>query len=193
MTIKKNQPIVSLQKIELDYNGETIILNYESQKNNLSKMDAIVRACDESLLSHDGYRRLAAVESCLLREYSIANSRFEITNLINKKIKIYAFNINKNEDSHENLEISEENSESIDNIIVDDAEIGNGVYRSIYTLLQNLIQIWKQSFIINLGDILKLKLSGDGRNVGRKQSHVMLTICLLNEGEEVLKPENQHW
>lgn len=66
------------------------------------------------------------------------------------------------------------------------------MYRSIYILLQNLIQIWKQSFIINLGDI-KLKLSGDGRNVGRKQSHMMMTICLLNEGEEVLKPENQHW
>lgn len=123
MTIKKSQPIISLQKIELDYNGETIILNYESQKNNLSKIDAIVRACDESLLSRDGYRRLAAVESCLLREYLIANRRIEITNLVNEKIKIYTFNINKNEDAHENLE---ENNDNIDNIIVDDAEIGNG-------------------------------------------------------------------
>ncbi|RHZ63516.1 hypothetical protein Glove_329g9 [Diversispora epigaea] len=192
ITIKKNQPIVSLRKIELDYNSETIILNYELQKNNFNKMDAIIRACDESLLSRDGYRRLAAVESCLIREYLIANRRVEITNLINEKIRINTFNINKNEDSYENLNISEENNENIDNIMVDDIEIGNGVYRSIYTLLQNLIKIWKQSSFINPGDILKLKLGGDGRNVGRKQSHVMLTFCLLNKGEEVLKPENQY-
>ena len=62
-------------------------------------------------------------------------------------------------------------------------------------MLQTLIPIWKQGFpaIINTGDTLKLKLGGDGRNVGRKQSHVMMTICLLNEGEEVLKPEHQYW
>jgi hypothetical protein len=36
-------------------------------------------------------------------------------------------------------------------------------------------------------------LGGDGHNIGRKQSYVMLIFCLLNEGEEVLKPENQHW
>jgi hypothetical protein len=69
------------------------------------------------------------------------------------------------------------------------------VYRSINTLLKNLISIWRRKNppVIKSGDILKLKLGGDGRNVGRKQSHVMMTICLLNENEEVLKPENQHW
>jgi hypothetical protein len=65
----------------------------------------------------------------------VANRRVEITNLINEQIKINTFNIDKNENSNENLEISEENNENIDNIIVDDIEIGNGVYRSIYILL----------------------------------------------------------
>ena len=62
-------------------------------------------------------------------------------------------------------------------------------------MLQTLIPIWKQgsSAIIKTGDTLKLKLGGDGRNVRRKQSHIMMTICLLNEGEGVLKPEHQYW
>ncbi|RHZ89621.1 hypothetical protein Glove_13g95 [Diversispora epigaea] len=89
---------------------------------------------------------------------------------------------------NENLEKSDED------IIINNVEIGNGVYRSIDTLLKILIPIWKQETpaIIKPGDILKLKLGGDGRNVGCKQSHVMMTICLLNEGNEVLKPEDQY-
>ena len=187
MTTETNQPIVHIRKIELDFNGEIIILTYKPDKEGEHvKIDAIVRACDESLLARDGYRRLAAVEVCLIREYLIANRRNEITNLINKDIRVGTFNIDKNEDLSNNLD---------DGIIVDEAEIGNGAFRSIYTMLRTLIPIWKRSSpaIINRGDTLKLKLGGDGRNVGRKQSHVMVTICLLNEGEEVLKPEHQYW
>ncbi|GBB89402.1 hypothetical protein RclHR1_16080004 [Rhizophagus clarus] len=190
LTDETDQPIVYIRKIELDFNGESIILTYKppDNKNELAKIDAIVRACDESLLARDGYRRLAAVEAFLIREYLIANHRVEITNLINKDLRIGTFNIDKNDDDLSN------NLESDDGIIVDEAEIGNGAYRSIYTILQTLIPLWKETSpaIINSGDTLKLKLGGDGRNVGRKQSHVMMTICLLNEGEEVLKPEHQH-
>ena len=190
MTTRTGQPIVNIRKIELDFNGETIILTYKppNKESEITKIDAIVRACDESLLARDGYRRLAAVEISLIREYLIANRRIEITNLINEDIKIGTFNIGKS-DLSSNLE------ESDDGIIVDEAEIGNGAYRSIYTMLRTLIPIWKQASpaIIKPGDILKLKLGGDGRNVGRKQSHVMITFCLLNEGEEVLKPEHQYW
>ncbi|CAH1767966.1 13258_t:CDS:2 [Entrophospora sp. SA101] len=51
----------------------------------------------------------------------------------------------------------------------------------------------EKSEIIKFGDTLMLKLGGDGYNIGHKQNHVMFTVCLLNQGEEVLKPENQHW
>jgi len=114
---------------------------------------------------------------------------------MNKNIRIGTFNIDKNDNLYDDLDIMERSNESDNNVIVDKAEIRNGVYRSIYTILQTLIPIWKQSSstIINLGDTLKLKLGGDDHNVGRKQNHVMMTICLLNEGEEVLKPEHQYW
>ncbi|CAG8556618.1 8299_t:CDS:2 [Diversispora eburnea] len=158
-----NQPIVHLRKIELDFNGESIILNYKSpnKKNKLNKINSIVRACDKSLLARDGYRQLAAIEPY------------------------------KNENLFNNFENFEKSNEDI---IINDVEIGNGVYRSINTLLKILIPIWKQKTpaIIKSKDIPKLKLGGDGRNVGRKQSQVMMTIFLLNESDEVLKPKNQY-
>jgi len=166
MTTKSGQPIVHIRKIELDFNGETIVLTYKSsdKESELTKIDAVVRACDESLLARDGYQRLAAVETSLIRKYLIANRRVKITNLINKEIRIGTFDIDKDDDLSNNFE------ESDDGVIVDEVEIGNGAYRSIYTMLQTLIPIWKQASpaIINPGDTLKLKLGGDGRNVGRK-------------------------
>ena len=58
MTTETDQPIVHVRKIELDFNGEVIRLTYKpsDKKSELIKIDAIVRACDESLLARDGYR-----------------------------------------------------------------------------------------------------------------------------------------
>ncbi|CAG8839989.1 14126_t:CDS:1, partial [Cetraspora pellucida] len=42
--------------------NNTINIKYNSTLDN-TKLDAYVRACDEALLSRDGYRKLAAVES----------------------------------------------------------------------------------------------------------------------------------
>ncbi|CAG8835815.1 4016_t:CDS:2, partial [Cetraspora pellucida] len=86
-----------------------------------TKLDAYVCACDEALLSCDGYRKLAAVEPRLIREYQIAQRRIEITKLINNQIY------------------------NLDEIVVDEEEIGNGVYRSVRSLLQILVPIWTKS------------------------------------------------
>ncbi|CAG8756474.1 11175_t:CDS:1, partial [Cetraspora pellucida] len=98
---------------------------------------------------------------------------------MNKKIEIETFSTDEtinNQPSHEL------------------AKIKNGAYRTIKSILIVLVPIWKQSFspILLLGDTIKLKLGGDGHNVGRKQNHIMITICLLNEGKKVLKPDHQY-
>ncbi|PKY59334.1 hypothetical protein RhiirA4_481986 [Rhizophagus irregularis] len=92
LTDKTNQPIIHIHKIELDFNGK----------------NAIVRACDESLLARNEY-----------------------------DLRIGTFNVNKSDNDLLN------HLESDDGIIVDEAKIGNGAYRSIYTILQTLI--WKES------------------------------------------------
>ena len=153
------------------------------------KLDAYVRACDEALLGRDGYRRLAAVEARLTSEYQVAQRRIEITKLINEQVPIGIINLDKEVSQQLILDDDDEHQSNPDRIMVDEQEIGNGVYRSVRNLLQIFIPIWNESNppILQPGDTINLKLGGDGRNVGRKQNHVMLTICLLNEGNEVLK------
>nr|CAG8434965.1 3116_t:CDS:2 [Entrophospora candida] len=92
-----------------------------------------------------------------------AYHRNTITNSINNDLNIKTFSVDK---------------------IVNDLEI--------FEESEALIPTWKESEIIKFGDTLMLKLGGDGYNIGHKQNHVMFTVCLLNQGEEVLKPENQH-
>ena len=83
--------------------------------------------------------------------------------------------------------------EYIGEAIINDKDINNGAYRSITNILKIMVPIWLKSTppVIKSGDTLFLKLGGDGRNVGRNQNHVISTICLLNEKDEVLKPNHQ--
>lgn len=180
---------IQICNIELEAENKIINLKYNLPVD-ITKLDALVRAHDEALLGRDGYRKLAAVEPHLIREYQIAQRRNEISKLINNQIQIGIFNIDQKSVIDE-----DEDYNNSDGIVVDEHEIGNGAYRSIKSLLQILIPIWKNSNppVLQIGDIIKLKLGGDGRNVGRKQNHVMMTICLLNEKDNVLKPDHQYW
>ncbi|PKK64460.1 hypothetical protein RhiirC2_787463 [Rhizophagus irregularis] len=78
--------------------------------------------------------------------------------------------------------------------LVNNYEVENGAYHSLSTLLKILIPVWKgrENPVIISGDILHIKLGRYGRNVGRKQNHVMVTFCLLNEKDDVLKPNHQY-
>jgi hypothetical protein len=169
------EPIVHMHQIEFDYKENQACIKFkDSNPITIQKrLDAIVRVCDEALLSCDGYRHLAAAVPTLYREYLVANRRNEINNLINAQMCVEIFNINQDE--------------------IRNDEIGDGAYRSLSTLLKLLIPVWKvkDQPVITPGDVLHIKLGGDGRNVGRKQNHVMVTFCLLNEGDEVLKPDHQ--
>ncbi|EXX71617.1 hypothetical protein RhiirA1_428095 [Rhizophagus irregularis] len=95
--------------------------------------------------------------------------------------------------SRENLDPPNINSNNAQNNNNDQ----NGLcsFRSIKDLLNILVPIWKKgsSPILVFGDTIKLKLGGDEHIVIYQYSHVMLTVCLLNEKDEVLKPSNQYW
>ncbi|CAB4442450.1 unnamed protein product [Rhizophagus irregularis] len=178
-----------IRNMELEYKNQIVNIKYNSTLD-VIRLDAYVRACDEALLGRNGYRRLASVEARLIREYQIAQRRIEITKLINNQIRIGTFNLDKELTQRLILDDDEFQGNS-DGIVVDEQEIGNGVYRSVRYLLKVFIPIWNKS-ILQSGDTINLKLGGDGRNVGRKQNHVMITVCLLNEKDEVLKPDHKY-
>lgn len=178
LTNLSEEPILHIHHIGFDYKeNQGVCINFKDSNPITTKLDAIVRVCDEALLSRDGYRNLAAVVPELFREYLVADRRNKINEFMNSQIHIEIFNIDQN--------INQLNG--YNNVLV----VGNGAYRSLSTLLKVLIPIWKATVIIP-GDTLHIKLGGDGRNVGRKQSHVMVTFCLLNEKDDVLKPNHQY-
>jgi hypothetical protein len=189
LTDSSGQPIVYARYIEFDYKEDQFQIKFKNQIIQ-TRLDAVVRVCDEALLGRDGYRHLAAVVPILFREYLVAERRNKINEIINAQIRVGTFNIDQ--------DINQSNIEDVNNnisdILIDNFEIGNGAFRSLSTLLKILIPIWKkgENPVITPGDTLYIKLGGDGRNVGRKNNHVMITFCLLNEREEVLKPDHQY-
>jgi len=58
-------------------------------------LDAVIWVCDESLLLWNSSHYLVTVKSYFICEYCIREHRIKITNIINEKIKIEIFNINK--------------------------------------------------------------------------------------------------
>jgi len=121
----------------------------------------------------------------------VANHRNKINKLINTQIYIRIFNTNQ--EINDQLSIEDDFNENINNILVDDHEIGNRAFHSLSILLKKSISIWKirENPIITLGDTLYIKLNRDGQNVDKKQNHIIMTFCLLNKGNEVLKPDHQ--
>jgi hypothetical protein len=193
MTTTKESSAVNLKNIQLSYKNEIINLKYNQLNNEaeILKLDAVTSVCDENLISRDNYRKLSYIEPQLIREHTVSQRRNEITKLMNNKIQIKNFNL-QNELNQLTILDNGEPQDNTGQIVINEKEIGNGVFCSIRDYLQILIPIWKCS-VLQPGDTIKLKLGGDGRNVGRKQNHVMLTICLLNEKDEVLKPDHQYW
>jgi len=186
------QKAAILRFVELEINGEIIIFDFSqsSKSRNQIKLDSIVRACDEALISRDDYRRLAKVNPQMEREHLVSERKAIINDEMKKQISIITFKINK---SIQIISPLENQYEYIGEAIINDKDINNGAYRSITDILKIMVPVWLKSTppVIKSGDTLFLKLGGDGRNVGRNQNHVISTICLLNEKDEVLKPNHQ--
>ena len=193
LTNSSGEPILHIRHIDFDYKENQACIKFKDSNPiaTQTKLDAVVCVCDEALLGRDGYWHLAAAVPTLFREYLVANRRNEINELINAQIPIGTFNIDR--EINDQFSIDNNFNEYIGGILVDDHEVGNGSFCSLLALLKVLLPIWKvgENPVIVPGDTLYIKLGGDGHNVGRKQNHVMLTFCLLNEGDEVLKPNHQ--
>ncbi|GET03367.1 hypothetical protein GLOIN_2v1766279 [Rhizophagus clarus] len=161
-TSPSEEIIASLETIIFKINGEIVELNFHSDNitDFTQYLDSIIRACDETLISHDSYCRLAKAVLNLIREHVIEKRRNEITKTMNILIPIKLFNIHSINFNN----VDNENQQNIDGIEFNDDDV----------------------------DKINIKLSGDGRNVGRKQKHVMLTMCILNEEEAVLSPAHQY-
>ncbi|GBC37712.2 hypothetical protein GLOIN_2v1775051 [Rhizophagus irregularis DAOM 181602=DAOM 197198] len=71
--------------------------------------------------------------------------------------------------------------------------IGKGGQRRITNILNYIVPLYIERGILTPEtSTLYIRISGDGRNVGRKVKHVMVTITLLNDLNGLQKPDNNY-
>ncbi|CAG8836647.1 20268_t:CDS:1, partial [Cetraspora pellucida] len=88
-----------------------------------------------------------------------------------------------------------ENSDIIDPEIVNEvvSSIGNGARRSIKDILQFIVPDLINKEILNSQEpVINLRISGDGRNVGKKMKHVMITFAILDNIDNIHNPDHHY-
>ena len=131
--------------------------------------DAVIRSCDEAMISRDAYRSLSKNYSELERCYKIEYRHQIIQRIINDLVPINIFNINDNNENNDAEDV-------IVNFNKENINAGDGAFRSITHVLNIIVPLLKSSRTINLFNYtLKIKLSGDGHLVGKVQNQVILT------------------
>ncbi|POG68813.1 hypothetical protein GLOIN_2v1777777 [Rhizophagus irregularis DAOM 181602=DAOM 197198] len=185
--------IATVESIILRINSEIVELHFDfnnTADDDIKHLDSIVRACDETLISRDGYRRLAQAIPNLTREHVIEKRQNEITKSIKILVPIKSFNICSAAINN----YGDESQQNISEVEFDDEEVGNGAYHSTTSLLDIIVPILATSTspVLKIGNKINIRISENGRNVRCKQKHVMLTMCILNEGEMVLNPTHQY-
>ncbi|PKC53555.1 hypothetical protein RhiirA1_479071 [Rhizophagus irregularis] len=162
--------------------------NYVKKK---QKLQSIAYVQDIENIPRDAYHHLAAVESILPREYAISQTRQEINAYMEELIPINFIDLN----STIMQEGFSEEPDITDPLIIEQVinATGKGAYRSVKKILEYIIPSYVEKGILDPAiPTIHLRISGDGRNVGRKVKHVMITIALLDDSINICKP-NYHY
>ncbi|GET66879.1 hypothetical protein GLOIN_2v1778046 [Rhizophagus irregularis DAOM 181602=DAOM 197198] len=175
-----SEDVPLLKSIEFSVKDKRYDIYYgkENQVLKHKKEVAIVRAMDKSRISRDGYRYLTAIEPNLPKENAISEQKVFINNLMEQNVKIKIINIEATAvvDPDEVPHIMDENI--VETVI---NSVGKAGVRSIKEILIFLIPSLVRKNILNSSQpIISIRISGDGRNVGRKVKHVMITFAILN-------------
>jgi len=106
-------------------------------------------------------------------------------------IPISIIDINTNNNQVNQSEEEDIDNESIVQEVVD--AVGKGGYRNIKNILLYLIPDFVKKGILNPRQpIVNLRISGDGRNVGRKVKHVIVTVAILDNKNTLHQPDHHH-
>ncbi|CAG8756780.1 42220_t:CDS:2 [Gigaspora margarita] len=174
---------VTINELRFTVNNSSFRIVYQSKKNDeVSCQTAIVRAIDYNKISRASYRSLAAICQDLPREKTIYERLYQINNFMNKNIPISLIDLNLDLLPEDQLD-SELDVHIMDSEIIDEVKnsIGKGVTRSIKDVLNFIIPSLIEKGILNYSEsTLHIRISGDGRNVGNKIKHVMVTFTILN-------------
>ena len=183
---------IVLKQLSYTVNDIDFQIDYglENKEKKIEKFTSIIRAIDENYIPRNGYRALAAVEPHLEREWAVSNRRLQLTRDMNQKVPITIIDIpiEGELDPVESADIS-------DLAIIQEVikNIGKGAYRSVKAILAYIVPVLVIDGILdNNNPTVHLRISGDGRNVGRKVKHVMVTIAILDDQQNIHIPDRHY-
>lgn len=178
---------VTLKRILYNVNHTDFQINYGLKNNEEKekKLTSIVQIIDQNYIPREGYRALTAIEPDLEREWIVSDQRLKITKIMNQKIMIDLINIPT---------LNELDFDESSNIFNSEMQnIPNGGHRSAKDILKYIIPALILNGVLDVNDpIIHLRISGDGRNVGRRLKQVMITIAILNDVQNIQKPDHHY-
>jgi hypothetical protein len=172
----------TLQKICFtvqDKNFQASFENQNKEKEN-QRNEAFTKVIDQGPIARDSYRNLAALQPELPRETTIYKTKKRINEEMNNTIPISILNISNQPSPipiNENPDIND--PEIVEEVL---KYIGKAGYRKITDILLFILPDLIDRRVINPDNpIINLRISGDGRNVGRKVKHVIITCVILDD------------
>ncbi|SRR2546421_2184621 len=186
----KDQVILKQISYNVKNVGFQIAYGSKDDREKEKKLTSIVQAIDQNYMSREGYRALTAVEPDLEREWIVSDQRLKITKYMNQKIEIILIDIpvtpTLDELDFTEINIFDEETSEIKNIT-------NGGHRSAKDILTYIIPALVLKGVLDVDNpIIHLRISGDGRNVGRKIKQVMIIMAILNDEQNIHKPDHHY-
>ena len=182
-----------LQEICFTTQDKNFQANYgiQNKEKENQRNEAFTRVIDQGPISRDSYRNLAALQPELPRETTIYKTKKRINEEMNHAIPISILNIS----NQPSLTPINGNPDINDLEIVEEVlkYIGKAGYRKITDILLFVLPDLINQHILNLEDpVINLRISGDGRNVGRKVKHVIITCTILDDIVNLYKSDHHY-
>lgn len=158
----------------------------ENQRN-----EAFIKVIDQGPIARDSYRNLAALEPELLRETTIYKTKKRINEEMNNAIPISILNVT----DQPSFTPIDENPDINDPEVVEEVlkYIGKAGYCKITDILLFVHPDLIERYVINQDNpVINLRISGDGRNVGRKVKHIIITCTILDDIVNIYKAEHHY-
>ncbi|CAG8691504.1 6328_t:CDS:2 [Cetraspora pellucida] len=171
---------VTINELVFTVNKSKVRIMYQPKEDEVNQQMAIIQAMDYNRISRSSYRALAAICQDLPREWIIFERLNQINQIMSMNILIHLVELQQfKEKLNTSLEIHIMDPDIINGV---ESTIGKGARRSIKDILRFLIPSMINKGILNYSEqTLHIRISGDGRNVGQKVKHVMVTFTVLNK------------